>query len=88
MSLPVKVGGENFPELCAKHTVDQEVDGGIESKENRGDEPKDQDPDRETSKVRASAQAHFFDNMNFMHIEKYTKDIAEKEGRNHHHKNH
>ena len=79
----MKVGRENFPELCAKHTVD----GGIESKENRGDEPKDQDPGRETSKVRASTQAHFFNNMNLMHVEENTKNVVEKEGRDHHHKN-
>ena len=82
----MQIRPKNFSELCPKDTVDQQVDGGVQQEEDRGDEAEDEDPDREAAKIWTSAEVHFLHHIYFMHVENYTQYVANKEGDDDHHK--
>ena len=78
-------GTENFSKLGTEHTVDQQVDGGVQSEEERRDEAKDEDPDREAAEIRTSAEVHFLHHIYLVHVENQAQCVADKEGEDDHH---
>ena len=81
----MKKRAENFSKLCTEHTVDQQVDGGVQSEEDGGDEAKDEDPDREATQVRTSAEVHFLHHIYLVHVENQAQCVTDKEGEDDHH---
>ena len=79
-------GGFSPPHSVHLYNYD-DVNRRVENKKNRRDETKNNDPHREASKIRASAEVHFVNDINFMHVEEYAKDVAEKKGGYDHHEN-
>ena len=71
------VGRENLLEDGAKYTVDQEIGGWVDHKEDWRDEAKDDDPDWEPSKVGASTEGDLVNDSYLMHIEEDAENVTE-----------
>ena len=76
----VDVGVEDLSEDLAKHTIDQQVDGRVDHKENVGDKAKNNDPDGKPAKVRVSTDVDLFNDSNFMHVEENSEKITKDKG--------
>ena len=59
----------------------------MDHKENGGDKSKDDNPKRESSKIRISTDVNFFDDSDLMHVEENSEDIADDKRYDDDHKN-
>ena len=79
---------QHLPELGTKHAVDEKVDRRVDDEEDGGNESKDEDPDRETSKMRAPAAQNLINNSDLVHVQEDAKCVADNKEDNYHHENH